>query len=235
MLAARPRSAASHPQPAGRLTFPPPHFCLKACLSFPAIPSTFVPASLSFLGPGGPLPASRPVKHVLTAATCLETGDAVRQAHACASGWLLQPRVGLQVLATRKGLRNQLKGLLWRGKSGSGPNLAATAEAPARPPSARGQAYGVASVEGQMRALADVAFMMQDYELAAATLKQLSSDLRADKAWKHYAGAQASLQPQGGWEGLSRSPCLHAAPQALPQQHQLRELPVLRLAHAPCA
>ena len=97
----------------------------------------------------------------------------------------------VQVLSSRKGLRNQLKGLLWRGKSGSGASLAAE---PVRVPSASGASYGAASVEGQMRALADVAFVMQDYELAASTLRLLSSDLKADKAWKHYAGAQVSQQ-----------------------------------------
>lgn len=93
-----------------------------------------------------------------------------------------------QVLATRKGLRNQLRGLLWRGKSGAGSGLA-TEPAP-RMPSASGPSYGAASIEGQTRALADVAFVMQDYELAASTLRVLASDLKSEKAWKHYAGAQ---------------------------------------------
>ena len=97
----------------------------------------------------------------------------------------------MQVLSTRKGLRNQLNGLLWGGKSGSGAGLAA--ESSVRVPSAAGPTYGAASMEGQMRALADVAFIMQDYELAASTLRLLSADLKSDKAWKHYAGAQVPL------------------------------------------
>ena len=98
------------------------------------------------------------------------------------------------MLATRKGLRNQLKGLLWRNKSGTAASLASAPE-PQRVPasSASGPSYGAASVEGQMRALADLAFMMQDYELAATTLRTLASDLKADKAWKHYAGCQVLL------------------------------------------
>ncbi len=35
----------------------------------------------------------------------------------------------------------------------------------------------------------------QDYETAASTLRLLASDLRADKAWRHYAAAQARRRP----------------------------------------
>ena len=89
-----------------------------------------------------------------------------------------------QVTASRKGLRNQLKTLLWRktatqpggaggaggsgrespmsgsrhGSSSPGGGLAAAAAAA----TANGGAAGpAASVEAQMRALADLAFMMQ--------------------------------------------------------------------------
>ena len=92
----------------------------------------------------------------------------------------------------RKGLRNQLKGLLWRGKGATGSGAGQGPETP-RVASASGPTYGAASVEGQMRALADLAFILQDYDTAAATLRLLAADLKADKAWKHYAGAQVIL------------------------------------------
>ena len=104
-----------------------------------------------------------------------------------------------QVLASRKGIRNQLKGLLWRGRSGSASTLAnSTANAPPVPDSsqrsapAAGQAYSTGSIEFQMRMLADVAFLIQDYELAGSTLRLLAADFKSDRAWKHYAGAQVS-------------------------------------------
>ena len=95
------------------------------------------------------------------------------------------------MVSSRRGLKNQLKTLLWRSKSS-----AATREREARDGSQTprgavvGQPYAAASMEGQLRQLADLAFMMQDYETAVSTLKLLSSDSRADKAWKAYAGAQ---------------------------------------------
>ena len=58
----------------------------------------------------------------------------------------------LQVASTRKGLRNQLKTLLWR---------KASAEPGARPATASGNPYDHSTIEGQMRALADLAFIMQ--------------------------------------------------------------------------
>ena len=51
-------------------------------------------------------------------------------------------------------------------------------------------AYGPGTLEGQMRALADLAFMLQDYDTCASTLRLLGPELKADKAWKHYAGCQ---------------------------------------------
>ncbi|BDA40386.1 probable trafficking protein particle complex subunit 8 [Coccomyxa sp. Obi] len=112
-----------------------------------------------------------------------------------------------QVTSTRKGLRNQLKTLLWRKQPG-GLGAAAGRDSPlgsvhggsvhggsAAAASANGSAvpYGGGSVEGQMRALADLAFMMQDYDTALSTLRLLASDLRADKAWKQYAAVQEMI------------------------------------------
>lgn len=41
-----------------------------------------------------------------------------------------------------------------------------------------------------MRVLADYAFILRDYELAASNLRLLASDYKTDKAWKRYAGVQ---------------------------------------------
>ncbi len=111
-----------------------------------------------------------------------------------------------QVVSSRRGLKNQLKTLLWRSKSS-----AATREQEARDGSQTprgavvGQPYAAASMEGQLRQLADLAFMMQDYETAVSTLKLLSSDARADKAWKAYAGAQ--VRSELPW-GVGAALCL---------------------------
>ena len=48
------------------------------------------------------------------------------------------------------------------------------------------------SPEAQMRTLADLAFLMQDYETALSTLRALAADLRADKAWRPYAAVQVT-------------------------------------------
>ena len=100
---------------------------------------------------------------------------------------------GLQVLATRKGVRNQIKNLLWRSKS-SAPDLPRAA-------AAAGPAFGAQSVEGQLRQLADLAFLMQDYETCLSTLRLLASDLKSDKDWRHYAAAQARFlrHPPSRW------------------------------------
>lgn len=82
-----------------------------------------------------------------------------------------------QVTSTRKGLRNQIKTLLWRKPSSSSGSLAASGKESPRPgqggsvhggsvhggtlTAANGAVYGGGTVEGQMRALADLAFMMQ--------------------------------------------------------------------------
>lgn len=115
----------------------------------------------------------------------------------------------VQVTSTRKGLRNQLKTLLWRkqpGALGAAPGRdsprgsvhgGSVHGGSAAAASANGSAvpYGGGSVEGQMRALADLAFMMQDYDTALSTLRLLASDLRSDKAWKQYAAVQVHCCP----------------------------------------
>ena len=94
----------------------------------------------------------------------------------------------LQVTVSRRGLRNQLKTFLFRSKSNAG---AETPRGGATPSGAGGSnQYGAATTEGQMRQLADLAFVMQDYETAQSTLKLLAGDYKTDKAFKHLAGVQ---------------------------------------------
>lgn len=95
-------------------------------------------------------------------------------------------------MSTRRGLRNQLKTLLWR-KASPGPSAASGRESPrpsgsggsgsgwATPPAGGPGAptggsvggptgpYSSTSVEGQMRALADLAFLMQARSCYLAT------------------------------------------------------------------
>ena len=87
---------------------------------------------------------------------------------------------------SRRGLRNQLKTFLFRSKS------SAASETPraGAPASGGVSQYGATTTEGQMRQLADLAFVMQDYETALSVLKLLASDYKTDKAWKHLGGVQ---------------------------------------------
>ena len=97
----------------------------------------------------------------------------------------------MQVTVSRRGLRNQLKTFLFRSKSNA---TAETPRAGATPSGAGGaNQYGAATTEGQMRQLADLAFVMQDYETAQSTLKLLAGDYKTDKAFKHLAGVQVSF------------------------------------------
>eukprot|EP00887_Chlorella_sp_A99_P001561 scaffold8.g1561.t1 len=121
------------------------------------------------------------------------------------------------VASTRKGLRNQLRSLLWRKGSGGFSAAAAMgslgslldapqAAQPATPPTAAAADAGAAAgggasnvtyphstVEAQMRQLADLALMLGDTETATGTLRLLASDFKGDKAYRHYAGVQEAL------------------------------------------
>eukprot|EP00873_Tetraselmis_striata_P038913 jgi/Tetstr1/459177/TSEL_004623.t1 len=92
-----------------------------------------------------------------------------------------------QITSTRRGLKNQLKALWWR-KERTAEEVAASGAA-----AGGGTGYNHASVESQMRCLSDLAFMMHDHGLAASTLRLLQGDFKADKAFRHYAGAQEML------------------------------------------
>lgn len=103
----------------------------------------------------------------------------------------------MQVTANRKGLRNQLKSLLWR-KPGSSSGGQDGGSMPSTPTAAGGGAgtpasYAPGSVESAMRQLSDLALQLGDYDTAASTLRLLASDTKADRAYKAYAGVQEAL------------------------------------------
>ena len=83
-------------------------------------------------------------------------------------------------MATRKGVRNQLKNFLWRSKSSVSDVPRTSAEV----------SQGAQSPEGQLRSLADLAFLVQDYETCLSALRLLVLDLKFDREWKLYAAAQ---------------------------------------------
>eukprot|EP00249_Psilotum_nudum_P025198 c29451_g1_i1 orf=1-1410(-) len=86
-----------------------------------------------------------------------------------------------QVVATKKGLRNQIKNLWWR--KGKEEMVDAI----------NGPMYTFSSTESQIRVLADYALMLCDYELALSNYRLLSSDYKTDKSWKRYAGVQEMI------------------------------------------
>ncbi|XP_057823878.2 uncharacterized protein LOC131036088 isoform X2 [Cryptomeria japonica] len=86
-----------------------------------------------------------------------------------------------QVLATRRGLKNQIKNLWWRKGKDDTSDVS------------NGPLYTFSSIESQIRVLGDYAFMLHDYELALANYRLLSSDYKIDKAWKRYAGVQEMI------------------------------------------
>ena len=63
----------------------------------------------------------------------------------------------MQVTVSRRGLRNQLKTFLFRQKS----NASAQTPRAGVGPSGGDNEYGAKTLEGQMRQLADLAFLMQ--------------------------------------------------------------------------
>ncbi|XVF76076.1 hypothetical protein PTKIN_Ptkin13bG0237100 [Pterospermum kingtungense] len=89
--------------------------------------------------------------------------------------------LNLQVSATRKGLRNQIKNLWWR--KGKEDAL----------DTSNGPVYTFSSIESQIRILGDYAFMLRDYELALSNYRLISTDYKLDKAWKRYAGVQEMM------------------------------------------
>ena len=88
-----------------------------------------------------------------------------------------------QVTATRKGLKNQLRSLWWRKERRDGDD--ATGEG--------GPMYAADAPELQLRALADLAYLVQDYELAATNYRAAAAEFKADKAWRRLAAAHEAM------------------------------------------
>ena len=81
------------------------------------------------------------------------------------------------ITAARKGVKNQLKNYFFRKEK--------------EEPRGNGdQLYSKESIEYQIRLLGDLAFVLRDFELAYSSFKLLAGDMKADKAWKHYAAAK---------------------------------------------
>ena len=49
---------------------------------------------------------------------------------------------------------------------------------------------GLSGSQAQLRQLADTAFLIQDFETAASTLRTLAVDYRSEKLWHSYASVQ---------------------------------------------
>ena len=93
-----------------------------------------------------------------------------------------------QVVSTRKGFKNQFKswGSSLFGRVGPGE---VGREGFIEGSDASGPVYLYTAIEAQIRALADLAFMLHDYELALSHYKLVQADFKKDKAWKHLGGA----------------------------------------------
>jgi len=129
-------------------------------------------------------------------------------------------RARRQVTSTRRGLRNQLKTLLWR-KAAPGPGAPPARESPrpgyaggggvpGTPPGGLGAlgaapaapgAYSAASVEGQMRALADLAFLMQARSRVPGGALSARLGTRRHKASHRFAATRTTPQRPAGGSG----------------------------------
>ena len=90
------------------------------------------------------------------------------------------------VATMRKGFRNQLR-MLWR-KPKDAPNAKAGAEVKAVTANDGGaHVYTYDTIESQVQMLADLAFLVQDYEMALGLYRIVREDYGADKAFVHRA------------------------------------------------
>eukprot|EP00899_Mesostigma_viride_P026486 jgi/Mesvir1/7021/Mv09151-RA.1 len=90
--------------------------------------------------------------------------------------------INAQIASTRKGLKNQLKSLWYKKEKKEGDTSVHGGK--------EGLIYQFTSMESQLRVLADMAFMIRDYELALSTYRLVAGDYKTDRAWRHYAGTQ---------------------------------------------
>lgn len=111
----------------------------------------------------------------------------------------MESRVSLwndQIASRRRGISGRFMSLSKRWGGLSLPTSRSTTPAPSQPPSGQSGNYdslnGVYrydTAEALLRKLADFAFMLRDYKLAASTYELLRTDFANDKAWKYLAGA----------------------------------------------
>jgi hypothetical protein len=101
------------------------------------------------------------------------------------------------ISASRRGLKNQLKSLLFRrstSESSMAPTGDGTSEEDLAPMlSAAFSGLRIGSIEAEMRRQVDLLMIVRDYGTAISTLKLLSSDLKSDRQYFHYAAAQECL------------------------------------------
>ncbi|KAL4852692.1 Trafficking protein particle complex subunit 8 [Chlorella vulgaris] len=141
-----------------------------------------------------------------------------------------------QVTTNRKGLKNQLKSLLWRktasADAGSGPGTSASGSGSgggAGSGSGSGSGGAAASslapgsVECQMRQLSDLALLLGDYETATSTLRLLAADTKADRGFKAYAGALEALGAAAVLSGAPPSEAVSSYREALHRYSQLSQ------------
>ena len=96
-----------------------------------------------------------------------------------------------KVSETRKGIRNVVKSW-WRKPKTPPPSQrrGASSSGPLSPGGSNivAVAYTGDSIEGQIRALADLAFTVQDYDMAISNYRLVRDDFKADKSYRHLGG-----------------------------------------------
>ncbi|EFN58685.1 hypothetical protein CHLNCDRAFT_140292 [Chlorella variabilis] len=131
--------------------------------------------------------------------------------------------LNVQVTANRKGLKNQLKSLLWRKGALDSASTPGTPSASGGAAGAAGVSYAGGSVESHMRQLSDLALMLGDYDTASSTLRLLASDTKADRAYKAYAGVQEALGAAAVLAGAPPSDAMASYKEALHRYAQLSQ------------
>ena len=111
----------------------------------------------------------------------------------------MESRISLwndQIASRRRGLSGRFMSLSKRWGGLSLPTSRSATSTPAQPPAGQSGNYDLLNgtyrydtAEALLRKLADFAFMLRDYKLAASTYELLRTDFANDKAWKYLAGA----------------------------------------------
>lgn len=110
----------------------------------------------------------------------------------------MEQRIALwndQIASRRRGISGRFMSLSkrWTGIGGSARNASSATNLSASGASGNYDSlqgsYRYDTSESLLRKLADYAFMLRDYKLAASTYELLRTDYANDKAWKHLAGA----------------------------------------------